>query len=144
MELNKEKIHYYQKNRGQLLMIDYVTSLEIGDYARGFKELNKNLWFFEIHWPEDPNMPASLQLECLTQLAALPILTMPDNIGKLMYIISASNLKFKKKVTPNYKKFDLETNIVSYKRGIASCNGSGYLDGELACSAEGGCDIVDL
>ena len=136
MQLDKEKIHYFQKNRGQFLMIDYVSDLEIGKYANGFKNLDKDLWFFKIHWPGDPNMPASLQLECLTQLAALPILTMSDNIGKFMYIVSASNLKFKKKVTPFYKKLYLQTKIKSFKRGIASCDGVGYLDDEFACSAE--------
>ena len=111
MELDKEKIHLYQKNRGQFLMIDYVTDYKEGSYANGYKDLSKNLWFFEIHWPGDPNMPASLQLESLTQLSALAILTMPENVGKFMYIVSASNLSFKKKITPEYKRFDLETKM---------------------------------
>jgi len=136
MILDKEKIHYYQKNRGQFLMIDHVTDLEVGKHANGFKELHQDLWFFKIHWPGDPNMPASLQLESLTQLGALPILTMPENIGKFMYLVSASNLKFKKKITPNYKKLDLETKLTSFKRGIALCQGTGYLDGDFVCSAE--------
>ena len=59
MQLNKDKIHYYQKNRGDFLMIDYVTELEIGNFANGYKDLDENLWFFKIHWPGDPNMPAS-------------------------------------------------------------------------------------
>ncbi len=136
MQLNKEKIHYYQKNRGQFLMVDFVDSLEIGRSASGYKELNEDLWFFKIHWPGDPNMPASLQMECLTQLAAIPILAIPENIGKFMYIVSATNLKFKKKITPEYKRFYLKTEIVSFKRGIALCKGSGYLNEELACSAD--------
>ena len=136
MQLNKEKIHYYQKNRGQFLMVDFVDSLEIGRSASGYKELSEDLWFFKIHWPGDPNMPASLQMECLTQLAAIPILAIPENIGKFMYIVSATNLKFKKKITPEYKRFYLKTEIVSFKRGIALCKGSGYLNEELACSAD--------
>ena len=97
MKLDKDKIHLVQKNRGQFLMIDYVDDLVIGESAKGYKELNDKLWFFEIHWPGDPNMPASLQLECLTQLSAIPVLAMPENNGKLMYVVSADNLKFKKK-----------------------------------------------
>mgnify|MGYP001215646618 CR=1 FL=1 len=136
MEWDKSKIHYYQKNRGQFLMIDYVTDIKVCSHAKGFKELDKELWFFKIHWPGDPNMPASLQLESLTQLAALPILAMPENVGKFMLIASANNLKFKKKVTPEFKKFELETKIKSFKRGIAVCSGAGYLNGEFACSAD--------
>ena len=40
MQLNKEKIHYYQKNRGEFLMIDYVQNLKIGESAVGYKELD--------------------------------------------------------------------------------------------------------
>lgn len=136
MKLDKDKIHLVQKNRGQFLMIDYVDDLVIGESAKGYKELNDKLWFFEIHWPGDPNMPASLQLECLTQLSAIPVLAMPENNGKLMYVVSADNLKFKKKVTPDYSKFDIETKIESYKRGILKAKAYGYLNSELACSAE--------
>ena len=136
MELNKNKILYYQKNRDQFLFIDHVTDIKVNSYANGFKELDKNLWFFKIHWPGDPNMPASLQLECLTQISALPILIVPENIGKFMYIVSATNLKFKKKVTPEYERLDLETKIKSYKRGLAQCSGAAYLNGDLACSGD--------
>jgi 3-hydroxyacyl-[acyl-carrier-protein] dehydratase len=136
MELTRDKIISIQKNRGQLLMVDHVSDLEIGKYARGYKELESDLWFFKIHWPGDPNMPASLQLECLTQLSALPVLAMPEHNRKLMYVVSASNLKFKKKVTPLYKRFNMETKIISFKRGILIAKGFGFLDDELACSAE--------
>ena len=71
-------------------------------------------------------MPASLQLECLTQLSAIPVLAMPENNGKLMYVVSADNLKFKK-VTPEYSKFDIET-VESYKRGILKSKAYGYLN----------------
>ena len=136
MQLNKDKIHYYQKNRGDFLMIDYVTELEIGNFANGYKDLDENLWFFKIHWPGDPNMPASLQLESLTQLCALSILTMDEHVGKFMYLVSANNLKFKKKITPEFKRFNLETKIISFKRGIANCTGQGFVDNDLACSAD--------
>lgn len=136
MELNKNKIHFYQKNKGQFLMVDHVTDIKLNTFANGYKNLDKNLWFFKEHWPGDPNMPATLQLECLTQLSALSILIEPKNVGKFMYIISATNLKFKKKVTPEYDRLDLETNIKSYKRGLANCHGSAYLNGDLACSAD--------
>ena len=53
-----------------------------------------------MHWPKDPNMPGMLQIEALVQMAALTILTMPDNKGKVVYLVSADNLKFKKKIIP--------------------------------------------
>ena len=42
-----------------------------------------------------------LQVEALVQMASLAILTLPGNKGKVMYLTSASNLKFQKKIIPN-------------------------------------------
>ena len=52
---------------------------------------------FKVHWPGDPNMPGALQLECLTQMASIALLTLPNNKGKLVYLINADNIKFIKK-----------------------------------------------
>ena len=63
MKLNKSEILNFQKNRDEFLMFDEVTEVIPGKSARGYKNLNEDLWFFKLHWPGDPNMPASLQLE---------------------------------------------------------------------------------
>ena len=52
---------------------------------------------FKVHWPGDPNMPGMLQTEAMVQMAALSILTLPGNKGKVAYLASANNLKFSKK-----------------------------------------------
>ena len=117
------------------MFIDFVTRLVPGELSEGYYNLDKNLWFFKVHWPGDPNMPGMLQIEALSQMAALSILTLPGNKKKLMYLTSANNLKFVKKVLPE-KKFYIKTNIVNYKRGIANCKGYAEVDNELACSAD--------
>ena len=43
-------------------------------------------------------MPGMLQVEALVQMSALAILTLPGNKGKVMYLTSANNLKFIKKL----------------------------------------------
>ena len=65
--------------------------------AKGYKNLNDE-WFFKVHWKDDPNMPGMLQIEGLIQLSALVILTLPGNKGKKMYLTSANDLMFKKKI----------------------------------------------
>ena len=134
--LNKNEIYEYQQNREPYLMIDYVTEVIPGQSANGFKNLKKDEWFFKVHWPNDPNMPGMLQLEALTQMCALSILTLPDNKGKIMYLSSANNIKFFKKVTPG-KKFIIKTRVKSFKRGIAICEGTGFINDQvIACKAE--------
>ena len=135
IKLDKKKILELQKNRDPYLMIDYVDELIPGVSANGYKDLKNDEWFFKVHWEGDPNMPGMLQIEALVQMSALAILALPGNEGKVMYLTSATNLKFIKKITPN-KRLYIKTKVVSFNRGIAKCTGSGHLDNELACKAE--------
>ena len=135
LTLNKSQILEYQKNEPPYLMIDEATEVIPGLSAKGFKYLNENEWFFEVHWEGDPNMPGMLQIEALVQMSALSILTLPGNKGKVMYLVNANNLKFFKKVLPG-SKYIIETIIKSYKRGIALCEGKAYVNKELVSKAE--------
>lgn len=136
LTLNKSQICEYQQNREPYLMIDCATEIVPGEIANGYKDLKDDEWFFKVHWPNDPNMPGMLQLEALTQMSALAILTLPNNKGKIMYLSSANNIKFFKKVIPG-KKFLIKTKIKSYKRGIAICEGAGFIDEKvIACKAD--------
>ena len=68
------------------------------------------------------------------QLSALTILTLPNNKGKIVYLLGAKNLKFKKKVIPN-KNFVMKTKLLKWKRGIGMCEGIAYVDDEITCQA---------
>ena len=57
------------------------------------------------------------------------------NKGKTMYLSSATNLKFFHKILPN-SKFEIITNIKSFKRGIAICEGEGKVNNLTVCKAE--------
>ena len=133
--LNKDQIHEYQQNREPYLMIDCVTEVVPGESAKGYKDLNKEEWFFKVLLPKDPNMPGMLQIESLVQMASISILTLPHNKGKIMYLISANNLKFIKKILPG-ERLNIETRVKSFKRGIASFEGKGFVDKEMVCKAD--------
>ena len=135
MILDKKSILEYQQNRDPYLMIDYVSDVEPGKHARGYKNLKKDEWFFKVHWPNDPNMPGMLQVESLVQMAAMSILTMPENKGKIMYLVSANKLKFVKKILPG-DRLDIDTKVQIYKRGMATCEGRGSVKGQTVCQAE--------
>ena len=135
LSLDKKGIYDYQQNREPYLLIDYATEIYPGKSAKGYKDLTKEEWFFKVHWPKDPNMPGMLQVEALVQMCELSILTLPGNKGKTLYLTSAHNLKFIKKIIPNNRLF-IETKIKSYKRGLAICEGAGLIENKLACKAE--------
>ena len=80
-------------------------------------------------------MPGMLQVEALVQMCALSILSLPDNKGKVVYLTSAHNMKFIKKIIPDCRLY-IETKIKSFKRGFAVCEGMGLINKEVACKAE--------
>ena len=135
MKLDKKQIWEYQQNKPPYLMIDYAEEVIPGISAKGYKNLYEDEWFFKVHWPSDPNMPGMLQIESLVQMSALAILSLPNNKGKIMYLVSANKLKFHKKVIPNDRLY-LETSVKSYKRGLAICDGIGKVKNEIVCRAE--------
>jgi len=135
MKLDKEQILEYQQNRPPYLMIDFAEEVVPGKSARGYKDFKEDEWFFKVHWPSDPNVPGMLQIEALVQMSALSILSLPGNKGKVMYLTSANNIKFIKKIIPN-KRLYIETKIKSFKRGLAICEGSGFIEKQMACKAE--------
>ena len=133
--LDKKGIHEYQQNREPYLLIDFATEIIPGKSAKGYKDLGNDEWFFKVHWPSDPNMPGMLQIEALVQMCALSILSLPGNKGKVVYLTSANNMKFIKKIIPNSRLY-IETKIKSFKRGLATCEGIGLVNKEIACKAE--------
>lgn len=135
LRLDINGIHEYQQNRFPYLLIDVAEEIIPGVSAKGYKNLTINDWFFECHFPGDPNMPGMLQIEALVQLSALIVLTLPGNIGKVAYVTSAKNMKWSKKVVPG-DRFDIETQLLSWKRGIGKCSGRGSVSGETACEAD--------
>ena len=94
MKLNKKEILEYQQNKPPYLMIDFADEVVPGKSAKGYKDLKDDEWFFKVHWPSDPNMPGMLQIEALIQMAALAIVTLPGNKGKVIYLTKANNLEF--------------------------------------------------
>ena len=135
MKLNKEQIFEYQQNRPPYLMIDFAEEVIPGKSAKGYKDFKEDEWFFKVHWPGDPNVPGMLQIEALVQMSALSILSLPGNKGKVMYLTSANNIKFIKKIIPN-KRLYIETKVKSFKRGLAICEGLGLIEKQIACKAE--------
>ena len=135
LNLDRQGIYEYQQNREPYLMIDHATEVIPGVSAKGYKDFKSDEWFFKVHWKNDPNVPGMLQIEALIQMSALSILSLSENKGKVVYLTSANNLKFIKKILPNSRLY-IETKIKSFKRGLAVCEGQGLIEKNVACKAE--------
>tara|TARA_B100000686_G_C16740765_1_gene946456 strand:+ start:968 stop:1438 length:471 start_codon:yes stop_codon:yes gene_type:complete len=135
IQLDLNGIHEYQQNRYPYLLIDFAEEIIPGKSAKGYKDLSLDDWWFEVHFPGDPNMPGALQIEAMVQLGALMVTTLPGNKGKVVYLSSANNLRLKKKVLPG-DRFNINTELLSWKRGVGKAIGSGYVNNREVCSID--------
>ena len=140
--LSAEELKKYQPNRYPFLMIDRVVSVSPGNFAKGYKNLTNNEWYFPKHFPDGPNMPGALQLEALAQMLTVAITTLPGQKGMVTHALSHT-VRFRKEVLPG-KTLILETEVISWKRGICKGKGIGYVDNEVACEADMLITIPDI
>ena len=133
--LDHEGLLAYQKNRPPYLLVDRADEIIPGKSAKGFKRMYEDLWFFDCHFPGDPNMPGMLQAEALVQLAALTVLTLPGNKGKIVYLTSVNKMRLRRKVIPG-DCFRMSTELQSWRRGMGVCHGRGTVEDEVACDVE--------
>ena len=109
--LNCLELQAYQPNRYPFLMIDHVDEVLPGKYARGYKNLTMNEWYFPVHFPDGPNMPGALQLEALAQMLTVAITTLPGLKGKVTHALQHT-VRFRKEVLPG-KKFEINAEVIS-------------------------------
>ena len=140
--LNSLELLDYQPNRYPFLMIDHVTKVIPGKEAHGYKNFTNNEWFFPIHFPGHPNVPGALQLEAMAQMLTVAITTLPGNKGRVTHAISHV-VKFKREILPG-EKLDIQTKVLSWKRGICKGIGKGFVAGKIACEAEMTITIPDI
>lgn len=132
--LNCYQLLEYQPNRYPFLMIDHVDEVIPGKMARGYKNLTNNEWYFPVHFPGGPNMPGALQLEALAQMLTVAITTLPGLKGRVTHALEHT-VRFRKEVLPG-DKFVIETEVLSWKRGVCKGRGVAYTNGEVACEAD--------
>lgn len=140
--LNAEELKRFQPNRYPFLMIDYVTDVEPGVHAKGYKNLSNNEWYFPVHFPGGPNMPGALQLEAMAQMLTVALTTQEGLGGKVTHALE-HKVRFRKEVLPG-EQLVIEANIISWRRGICKGRAVGYTHGEVACEADMLITIPDI
>ena len=140
--LNAEELKRFQPNRFPFLMIDYVTDVEPGVHAKGYKNLSNNEWYFPVHFPGGPNMPGALQLEAMAQMLTVALTTLEGLEGKVTHALE-HKVRFRKEVLPG-EQLVIEANIISWRRGICKGRAIGYTNGEVACEADMLITIPDI
>jgi len=128
------EIHEFQRNRFPLLLIDRVASCQPVERVEAIKNFTYNEWYFPAHFPDNPNVPGFVQLECLAQAFILTFLTLPGLAGKETAFVELKEAEFKRKIVPG-DQLQVLAKLESFRRGIASGSAASFVNGEPACRA---------
>ena len=121
------------KRKYPMLLLDSVTYIEPRVICHAYKNLTYNEWFFPEHFPNQPIMPGSLQIEAFTQAVALPLLVTEDanNLPAIPILLAGvDKVRFYKSVTPGYR-FEICAQIERITMGIATASATGSVNNEI-------------
>ena len=128
------------KQRPPFQMVERVTELEPGRYAKGVKCVSVNEPYFMGHFPDMPVMPGVLIIESLAQLCSLVIDDVAYDPDKVYVLLKADAFKFVKAVVPG-DTLTLEATVLLAAGGLyrfavkASVDGGVRAKGELSFTA---------
>ena len=109
----------FQPNKEPLLFVN--SSLKV-DYLKSASctfSLSPDDWFFKCHWPGNPNMPAALQLESMTQVGGMILFASLEEKPKYLYVRKITNAVFYRKIIPNTEIIVISEST-KYLKGIMS------------------------
>lgn len=118
-----------------LLMIDYAECIVPGKSSIAVKNLTNNEWFFQCHFPGNPVMPGTLEIEAIFQTAALAIHTLPGNKDKTSYLVRASNLMYLDFARPG-DILRIETELLRWKHGVGRGHGEIKVKDKVICKLD--------
>jgi len=87
-------------HRYPFLLVDRILEIEIGKRAVGIKNVTANEEFFQGHFPTRPIMPGVLIIEAMAQVGGVMILSTEEHRGKMAYLATVENAKFRRPVVP--------------------------------------------
>ncbi len=131
--MNISQISAILKREYPMLLLDGVTYIEPRVICRAYKNLSYNEWFFPEHFPNQPIMPGSLQIEAFTQAVALPLLVTEDanNLPTIPILLAGvDKVRFYKSVPPG-SRFEICAKIERIAMGIATASATGRVNNEI-------------
>lgn len=135
MVLNSNEIQKILPHRYPFLLVDKITDMEPGKWAKGIKCVTANEMQFLGHFPEKHVMPGVLILEALAQTGAVAILSEPENQGKLVFFGGVKNCRFKAQVMPG-DVLELYCELTALRGPVGFGKVTATVDGKIAARGE--------
>lgn len=127
----------------EMLLLDRIVEInnEGGKYNKGEIiaeiDINPELWFFKVHFKDDPVMPGSLGLDALLQLVGF-FLVWSGYKGKGR-ALGCEKLNFRGQILPTHKKVTYKVDIkriINMSLVMIIADGSLFVDGEEIYTVE--------
>jgi 3-hydroxyacyl-[acyl-carrier-protein] dehydratase len=112
-------------------LIDAVTFVEPMVRCSAQKNFSYNEWFFSGHFPENPIVPGSLQIETYTQAVGIMLLASNKNEKKKsgdLLLVSVDRARFYKPVRPG-DTLDIQVKVERAAMGMVTSQACGFVDG---------------
>ena len=133
--MSYQKITQHQNNKFPYLFIDKIITIQGLTSGHGEKYFSYGEWYFEGHWPEEPNVPGFIMTEAMVQMFVLTTQYETEYSGEKVNDLQFKNVRFLKKLYPG-DCLELKSTVTYHKRGIVKGETHGYCEGEIACSME--------
>ena len=131
--MNLSQISSVLEHEYPMLLIDGVSHIEPNLSCRAFKNITYNEWFFPAHFPKNPIVPGSLQIEIFTQVVAIPLVVsknLKNSLHKKVLLAGVDKARFYQPLTPG-DRFEISTRIDRIAMGVASASVKGSVNGEI-------------
>ncbi|MEM6321640.1 MAG: bifunctional UDP-3-O-[3-hydroxymyristoyl] N-acetylglucosamine deacetylase/3-hydroxyacyl-ACP dehydratase [Bacteroidota bacterium] len=136
------KIAEWLPHRYPFLLVDKIVELS-DKHVVGIKNVTFNEPFFTGHFPNNPVMPAVLQMEALAQCGGILAMSLVDEPGGWdTYFLKIDNAKFKQMVLPG-DTLILKMELLSpIRRGLCHMQGTAYVGNKIVSEGELTAQIV--
>jgi len=123
-------------HRYPFVMVDRVIE-RTDESLVAIKNVTINEPYFQGHFPGQPVMPGVLQVEAMAQAAGLIMLGRAaiDEAPKVVFFMSADNVKFRKAVTPG-DTLEIRAKLTKVRGRIAAAECECLVNGETVSSAD--------
>jgi len=134
-------------HRYPFLLVDKVTSMEIGKDIVAYKNVSISEPVFQGHFPGHPIYPGVMILEGMAQAGGILAFksggyTEDEMKEKVMYFMSIDKAKFRTPVKPG-DRLEYRIEILKHRKNLVVLGGKAYIDDVLAAEAELKAMIVD-
>jgi 3-hydroxyacyl-[acyl-carrier-protein] dehydratase len=129
-------------HRYPMLLVDRVLEIT-DDSIVGIKNVTFNEPQFTGHFPGYPVMPGVMIIEAMAQTAGILVTVVaPHTRGKLMFLASVEEAKFRKPVVPG-DQLRIEMKMLRLKTTVAKMRGTATVDGQVVAEATVMCKLID-